>query len=710
MATISIKKGRKDPKVTAEIRNAGGDIRSLVKGKIKVIQNIRNTVAQCIKTDKPIPIFNNLMPIVTDLEVLQLAYTNLKSNKGSMTPGTTPETADSMSIERLEKISNLLKTGQFKFPAVRRTYLLKPGKKVEWNKEKLIKFGRPLGMPDFDSKIVQEAIRLTLNSIYEPIFEKSNTNFGFREGKGCHDAVRNISNLTQGMDIAIEGDIKGAFYNLDHDILIKILQQRIWDKTFLTLVYKCCKAGIFDELQNSYHDPIIGVPQGGIASPLLWNIYMNEFDKFILTDMQILFDAINKRQKRFPTNVAPNSSRYKNILYKRKTLTDKLKKLKAGREIKVLPKHKISEAIALKMDIKRQSKLLLRTPSKDKKKIRLRFYFVRYADDWILFTNAKTIVATYVKNKIESFLKYHLKLTLAIDKTKITNLKMNKAKFLGFSIFKLKTQKISMSIYGNGKRVTGNKNFIGIDKDRVLERLLWKGFRDVKDKPREQPALTTLSDYEIIMRYNSIIRGYVLYYMPIIDCPSKLNYFVHIFEYSCYKTLCHKHRTTIRKLITKYGDPITASYKDNSESIEKNITLLTAKTYKECLSDIVKNMIANLDNKTRDQELIADGLFLTHAKGFWRTKFKFQGRCLICGSKEKVHMHHIKKINGYSKIAKDGFTVIMANLNRKQVPVCKFHHDLIHTGHYDGTSISDLHDARIAQVENHLRIWHKKAS
>lgn len=709
MGLYAIKGGRKDPKVTLELEGSGGDIRTLVGGKIKVIQNIRTKVAKAVKDGTTVPVFDNLMPIIADMEVLQLAYANIKSNKGSMTPGTTPETADSMSIARLEKISDQLKSGIYSFPAVRRTYLPKPGKNIEWTKENLIASGRPLGMPDFDSKIVQETIRLVLNSIYEPLFDKTNTNFGFREGKGCHDAIAPITAKTQGMSLAIEGDIKGAFPSLDHDILVKILQKRIADKDFISLIRKCCKAGIFDEMKNSFHDPLVGVPQGGIVSPLLWNIYMHEFDKFILTDIDSLFDALNRRQGRYITTMAPNSPQYKSLLYKRTKLFKELRTLKAGRQIKKLPPQLIPKAVELKLGIKHQTQLLFRTPSKDARKVRLRYFFVRYADDWIFITNAKPVVGQYIKNKIASFLKYHLKLTLATEKTKITNLEKDRAKFLGFSIFRMTSRKIAISAFGNTKRVTGHQNQIGIDKDRVLDRLLWKGYMDKENKPREQPALTTLSDYEIIMRYNSIIRGYVLYYMPIISDVSSLNYFVYLFEYSCYKTLCHKHRTTIRKLMKLHGNPMVASFKEKPEFPAKEITLLTVKTYKNELKDIVKKMQNNLTNKTRDQELIADGLFLAHAKGFWRTQFKFTGRCVICGSKDNIQMHHAKKIHGYSKVAKDGFTAIMAKLNRKQVPVCKFHHDLIHAGKYDGISISDLHDARIAQAESHLRIWHSKA-
>lgn len=148
------------------------------------------------------------------------------------------------------------------------------------------------------------------------------------------------------------------------------------------------------------------------------------------------------------------------------------------------------------------NKRMLRTKSADLTRIYLRYHYIRYADDWIFITNAKPVLAKYIKNKLASFLHYHLDLTLSPEKTKITNILTEKVKFLGFSIFKLKTSKIIISRAGNPQRTTNANLIIGIDSDRVLERLKWKGFTDYKSFPREQPALSILSDYEIITRYN----------------------------------------------------------------------------------------------------------------------------------------------------------------------------------------------------------------
>ena len=710
-------KYKKQPLVTKKLESSSGNIQDLTKNKILVLTKMRQNVENCINKKQKLPIFNNLFSLIHNPDILTLAYSNIKSNKNSMTLGMDPNTPDEMSTSRINLLSNKLKQGTYSFPPIRRTWIPKPGKKIKWEKNNLKNFGRPISMPDFEAKIIQESIRLILDAIYEPIFAKTNANYGFRQHLGCHNSLIKLKPNTQGLEYVIEGDIKGAFNNLDHDILIKQLRKYINDEKFINLIYKCCKSEIFDQLDKTKRDPLTGVPQGGIVSPLLWNIYMQDFDEFILEHIQQTFDIINKRQDRFTTNVSNNSLLYRRKLYKRTTLAKKLNDLKQGKDIKDLPPKSIEKAVKLKTELYKTTKSLFKTRSKNPSKVKLRFYYTRYADDWCFFTNAKPSLIQLIQNKILSYLKDYLKLTLSLEKTKITNLYKTRVKYLGFSLFRLKSRKISTTTKtGKTKRVTGNCINIGIDKDKIIDRLQWQGYLDTKMKPREQPALSTIDPYELIMRYNSIIRGYLQYYAPIIDIRSNLNYFVYIFEYSCLKTLCQKYRSTTRKLLSKYGDPLTIPKiinpnleKDNQNQatkplIKKEIALITSKTYWGIVEETIKKIRFNLINGIPN-DTIADGNFIMHAKAYHRTKFKFEGFCCICGSEKNIQMHHIKKIKGYQKIALKGFDALMGILNRKQIPVCKFHHDLIHTGRYDGIGLYDLYDIRIAIPENYMKLW-----
>lgn len=689
--------------VTQEIKEASGSPKT--KNKLNVIKNIRIAMDNSIKKKKQPPIFNNLMPILCSLEILQLAYSNIKSNHGSMTPGTQGQTADDISYERLEQLSVNLKNGTYKFPNVRRTWIPKPGKNRNWkDKKNLVEFGRPVGMPDFDAKVVQEAARIILNAIYEPLFENLNVSFGFRPNKGCQEAIYQIQPKTQGMTTAIEGDIKGAFNNLNHEILIKILERRIQDKKFLNIIYSMCKAGIFDQIQNIQVDSLLEIPQGAIVSPMLWNIYMHEFDRYVLTDIQDLIDTLNRKQRRSKTRNA--SSQYRGCMAKVTRSKHEYNMLTkySNTPLNKLSKENREKALFHRKMFKSYKQISLKIPSKRADRTPLRIYYTRYADDWIIFTNAKLAVAKLIKNKCKTFLIDYLNLTLSIEKTMITQLILKSANFLGFSLKARDpdSKKIAYTRKGTAKRVTGQKLYIGVDKERLISRLAWKGYH--KDlTPRERPELTVLTDYEIISQYNAVIRGLVNYYSPVISYRSTLNHYIYILEYSCYKTLCQKHRTTIRKLLKKYDFPLKVKILNKYDN-EKSVELLTCKTYWENLKTTSQQIRSNIHNKLGDQSILATSDFFNNAKSYWRTSFKLQGRCVVCGTKEHIQMHHIKHGR---KIGKNstGFPRIMNLLNRKQIPVCRFHHKLIHDGNYDHIALSDLFDIRIAKIENYLKLY-----
>jgi retron-type reverse transcriptase len=684
--------------VSSEIEQAKGNkfLSQTAKSKIKVLENIRNSVSQAINNHTSIPIFNSLIPIISSKELLLLAYGNIKSNRGATTPGSLRETADESSMRIIQTLSQQLKSHTYKFPDVRRTWVPKPIKGIDWKKkENLMNYGRPLGMPDFSAKLIQEAIRLVLNAIYEPIFENIGLSYGFRPKMGCHSPMITLPNRTQGMTIALEGDIKGAFNELNHEEFISILSRRITDKKFLNLILDMCKAGIMDQMQNIRTDSLLGVPQSSIVSPLFWNIYMHEFDKYINNDITALIETINKRQGRYKKSQDytyrkfATQSRIKlkraEDLYKYSNTTNNMNSATKAR--------KLSRIFNLIGKYNKQRSLAIPTVAQHKQEIRYAYF--RYADDWILFTSGNKTLVKYIKNKLAAFLKYRLKLTLSLKKTKITNLYADNAKFLGFAIKAQRFKKISKTKFGTLKRVTGNKLYIGVDKERLLQRLEWRGYIK-KGKPREQPAWSTLTDFEIINKYNSVMRGLVNYYAPIIAYRSTLNYYIYILEYSCYKTLAQKYRTSIRKLLRKHKQPLTLKHEG------KSITLITGKTYWPLLQPTVEKMVKNLRMETPNQELLASSDFLNNSKTYWRTQFKFLGRCVICSSKDHVEMHHINHVRNTNE--RVGFAKIMSLLNRKQIPVCKFHHKAIHDGKYDTISLSELYDTRIAQVENYLTL------
>jgi len=206
-------------------------------------------------------------------------YDKIRRNDGAMTKGTTQETVDGMSLEKINRIIDDLRQERYRWTPVRRVYIPKSnGKK------------RPLGIPSWSDKLLQEVMRAILAAYYEPQF--SHCSHGFRPKRGCHTALREIQKW-DGTTWCIEGDIKGCFDNIDHAILLSILREKIHDNRFIRLIENLLKAGYLEEWK--YHQTLSGTPQGGIISPLLSNIFLDRMDKYVET---VLLPDNNKGERR----------------------------------------------------------------------------------------------------------------------------------------------------------------------------------------------------------------------------------------------------------------------------------------------------------------------------------------------------------------------------------------------------------------------------
>jgi len=208
----------------------------------------------------------NVYKHLLDPELYLRAYGKIYRNAGAMTKGTTRETVDGMALQRIHNIIGLLKLERYKWTPVRRVMIPKANGKT-----------RPLGIPTWSDKLVQEVMRTLLEAYYEQKF--SNRSHGFRPDRGCHTALRQVKETWTGTVWFIEGDIKGCFDNIDHQVLLEIIRRDIHDNRLLRLIDGLLKAGYMEDWQ--YHDSTSGTPQGGIISPLLANICLNELDKYV---------------------------------------------------------------------------------------------------------------------------------------------------------------------------------------------------------------------------------------------------------------------------------------------------------------------------------------------------------------------------------------------------------------------------------------------
>lgn len=654
--------------------NLTNELETIYMEKFKKISNIINNINNRSIND-PNAKFDNLYSLLSKPELLIQSVGNLRANQGASTPGTSSETLAGISISKIQNLALCFKNKSFKFSPYRRIYIPKPGKK------KL----RPLGIPNFTDRIIQDAIRIILEAIYEPEFSRiHDQNYGFRKNKDAQQAVKFISRQGTGLNYALEGDIVGAYDNVQIPFLIKILKKKIIDQDFLNLIEQGCHCGLLEF--GKYKDTLLGIPQGGIASPLLFNIYMHEFDLYINHKLKNIIDRYNTLNKR-------NSRTQRNLSYEalNRNINSTKKEISIITRTRKIRELSPTEKALINAQIKQKKKILsdrTKTLTYIPEKRPIKILYCRYADDWILLTNSNLKFIKLIKKHITKWLKNNLKLDLSEEKTYITNIENKFAKFLGFTLFSLihPKIKISSSYSSNGSKTlirTGSHTIrVGIDMDRILKRLYINGFCNKKFFPQAKKPYSNLPSATIIEKYNSIIRGTANYFIPVLTQIQPYPRIHYILEYSCYHTLAMKYKTSISKLFKKYGHkhpnfPISMEITNKRTGIRHNIT----KNHR-----VIPYLIAKANAKLIRHNVSSD-VFQPMKKINWRSYKNLEAYCIICGTRENIEWHHVRSIR---KGKVTGFTQVMKQLNRKQVPLCKQHHLEVTQGKYDQTKISDL--------------------
>lgn len=368
--------------------------------------------------------FERLYRVLFNSEMFLLAYHNIQGRQGNMTEGSDGKTIDGMSLKRIENLIDALKDESYQPKPARRTYIPKKNGNM-----------RPLGIPSIDDKLVQEVLRMLLEAIYEGSFE--NTSHGFRPKRSCHTALIQVQKNFTAAKWFIEGDIEGFFDNINHDVLIGILKERIADDRFIRLMWKFLKAGYIEDW--TFHRTYSGTPQGGIISPILANIYLDKLDKY-MKEYACQFDRGDRRAMNLE---------YKRYSRKIWWLGTKLKQTK--------DKDTRKELIDA---IKQHQKNRMHLPSVDEMDEGYRrIKYVRYADDFIIGVIGSKSDCEAIKEDIKNFLGEKLKLTLSEEKTLITH-GNRKAKFLGYEIYvrpftdkTLRGEKSGVLIKAYGKKV-----------------------------------------------------------------------------------------------------------------------------------------------------------------------------------------------------------------------------------------------------------------
>lgn len=659
----------------------------------------------------------NIYHYLGSYELLTIAHNTIYKNKGAATKGTSDQTVDGISDEHLLNISNLIKNKEFQWSPIRKVEIPRPNKKP-----------RPLGISNYTDKLVQFICTLILNAIYDPIFNQHNYNHGFRPHHSTHDNIIQLTKYqNQGLNMAIEGDISGAFDHVNHSKLIGILKKNIDDEDFLNIIESACKNNIikFNELNQIKETitPIMGTPQGYIVSPILFNIYMFDFDIYINKTLESKFKEINKQRN---NPLKPNPE-YHLIDKKIRRARYAIKKLNEKKISRLLNEEEKMILITNKKRLIYYSNKIRKLPSRDPNQIKLRYQYSRYADDFIIICNASEEICNEIKEICMTYLKERLDLDLNVDKTKITNLKKDSAQFLGFSIYmsNLNSKITNTSI--NNKALTINRRGgstiikAGIDFNKRNKQLIEKGYAKMKNNklfPSRAKYLVTFSAIEIIEHYTQVMDGICNYYFRIINNKSQLNSILYYLQYSCLFTLASKYKTSIAKI---YSDKSWTEVDIKSrptgrkrivftETMEfpdtkgNTIRSIVIPEYKDCLSKALR-IAHNCDAKLTNPEYLTQENYWKLIKVNWRTSTQLPKICIICGTTVNIEVHHTNALRkGTTKKSKkrEPFQKFMSSINRKMIPLCKEHHYLIHQGTYDDINLKTIYDERLPRISNFL--------
>jgi len=385
-----------------------------------VILDMQSKLYRWSRSDRN-KVFSDLFNLVCDRRTLKLAWKYLCRNQGSRTPGIDGVTRQKIEERRggatefLERLREDLRSGRYVPQPVRQKLIPKPGKPGQF---------RPLGIPTLRDRLVQMALKIILEPIFEADFFPAS--YGFRRGRSTLDALARIQrHMTPNwkgrgyVTAVIEGDIKACFDNVDHHRLMERVRSRIGDPKVLRLIRAFLRAGIMAEGQVRH--PVAGTPQGGIISPLLANIYLM---------------AIDERYGRWTGRPGEPTDRARNA----------------------------------------------RSNDRRRGGGRPTFYAVRYADDFVVLVNGTLDDAERERKALASFLREELHMELSMEKTLVTDPRKG-FQFLGYRVVvesskrtrlpvgKLRIPKPKLQMLRDRLRSMTTMSTIGQDLDALLKRL-----------------------------------------------------------------------------------------------------------------------------------------------------------------------------------------------------------------------------------------------
>lgn len=568
-------------------------------------------------------------------DLLVEAYAKIGKNDGATTRGIDGETVDGMSREKIRHIARVLRDGDWVWKPVRRTHI--PKKRGGT---------RPLGIPSWSDKLVQQMIKFILELYYEPQF--SSLSFGFRSGLGCHDALHNVSRWN-GTRWFIEGDISKCFDTIDHQVLLSILSERIHDDRFMKLIRTMLKAGYLEN--RVYGDTFSGTPQGGICSPVLSNIYLDRLDQFVEQELLPRYNLGSGRRWN------PEWRRLNNLINH----------------------HREKWSAEEYQELVRQRRAVPSRDTHDPHHRRL--HYVRYADDFLLGFAGPKAEAVEIKERIREFLSSTLRLTLSEPKTLITHASQSKARFLGYEVQVMSSNtKVSPGKGGGLRRCVNGCVGLYVPRD-VIETKVRE--YSAGGKPCHKNSLLYQSDFHIVSHYQAVYRGLVNYYRMAHNLASRFSKLRWVLETSMVKTLAGKHRCSCASLWKKHKVKVQTEH----GPINAFRVIVPRKDQPDLVTHFGGLSLRRQNFAPLEDRIVR--MFSTSTDLIDRLDYD---KCQLCGAEGvPLENHHIRRLADLRR--KDGrnqpqWKKIMMAMRRKTLTVCERCHVAIHAGRHDGRALS----------------------
>jgi len=572
------------------------------------------------------------------------AYQNIYAKTGNMTAGTDGKTIDGMGMERIERLIASLKDHSYQPNPARRKYIRKENSKKY----------RPLGIPSIEDKLVQEVVKMILESIYEPTF--SDYSHGFRPNRSCHTALQQLQRTFTGAKWFIEGDIKSFFDTIDHETLVIILRRRIKDEYFIGLVWKFLKAGYLEDWK--YHPTYSGTPQGSLISPILSNIYLNEFDRYM--ELYIENFRLGKKRKKNADYLAVEHK----LKYQRYEVCTPAK-------WEIMTDSQKGQAVQKIRDLRTTMHGLDYSDPQDSDYRRL--VYIRYADDWICGVIGSKSDAEQIKSDIKQYLSERLKLELSEEKTLITNSR-DPARFLSYDVFVCNDESLRKDKNGHTLRVQKGKVKLYVPREKWQNRLISYSALQIKYdngkeifNPTHRTYLINNDDLEILNKYNAEIRGMYNYYR-IANNVSVLGHFNYVMKFSMFKTFGAKYKLRISQVRKKYGRK-KFGVKYSTKNGEKTQYFYDGgfKRQDTGITSADVDIMPQVYRNNNDNGLIK------------RLKAR---QCEWCGAENvKIEIHHVRKLRDLQ--GKKRWEKLMIARKRKTMALCVSCHNSLHAGKLD---------------------------